>query len=218
MAKLGLSADEVLTTTRAVRRRLDLARAVDPDAIRECLDIALQAPTGSNRQNWHFVVVTDPATIAALGDVYRRGMLTYRDLVGEQSTITPADQDRYRRITSRVMTSSEHLIANIHRVPGMLIPCLDGRFEGRPSLTYAAQFGGVIPATWSFMLAARERGIGTCWTTVHLGAEAEAADVLGIPFASVTQVALVPFAYTIGTEFKPARREPLDRVLHWDRW
>lgn len=213
-----MSADEVLTTTRAVRRRLDLARAVDPDAIRECLDIALQAPTGSNRQNWHFVVVTDPATIAALGDVYRRGMLTYRDLVGEQSTITPADQDRYRRITSRVMTSSEHLIANIHRVPGMLIPCLDGRFEGRPSLTYAAQFGGVIPATWSFMLAARERGIGTCWTTVHLGAEAEAADVLGIPFASVTQVALVPFAYTIGTEFKPARREPLDRVLHWDRW
>jgi nitroreductase len=215
---LNLSADEVLTTTRAVRKRLDLGRPVDPVDIRECLDIALQAPTGSNRQVWHFVVVTDPATITKLGGIYRRAMTLAKQQVSVLGRIEPTDQSHYDAQTARVMTSAEYLGDIIDRVPGMLIPCVEGNFgelSGAPLFSLA---GSVIQAAWSFMLAARNRGIGTVWTTVHLALEGEIAELLGIPYPTVSQVALIPFGYTIGTNFKPATREPLDRVLHWDNW
>jgi nitroreductase len=218
VTSLGLTADEVLTTTRAVRRRLDLSRDVPRELVEECLSIALQAPTGSNRQLWHFVVVTDPATKAALADVYRRGIAHYAAQVGDQGRIDPVDPGRYAAATARVHDAADHLRAVLHEVPGMVIPCVQGRMEGRPALAWSSQLGSVIQAAWSFMLAARERGIGTCWTTVHLALEQEAAAILDIPYEEVTQVALIPFAFTVGTDFRPAAREPLERVLHWDRW
>jgi len=208
----------VLTTTRAVRKRLELGRAVDPEAIRECLDIALQAPTGSNRQVWHFVVVTDPAMIATLGDLYRRAMVIAKQQVSVLGRIEPTDQSYYDAQTARVLDSSGYLAEIIDRVPGILIPCVEGNFaelEGAPLFSLA---GSVIQAAWSFMLAARNRGIGTVWTTVHLALEQEVAELLGIPYPTVSQVALIPFGYTIGTDFKQATREPLERVLHWDTW
>ena len=76
----------------------------------------------------------------------------------------------------------------------------------------------IVPATWSFMLAARARGLGTCWTTFHLAHEREAAELLGIPYEAATQAALIPVAYTKGTDFKPGPRKPLGEVIHWDRW
>ena len=215
---LNLSADEVLTTTRAVRKRLELERPVDPAEIRECLDIALQAPTGSNRQIWHFVVITDPATIIKVGELYRRATTIAKQQVSVLGRIAPSDPSFYEAQTTRVMDSAGYLGEIIDRVPGMLIPCVEGNFaelSGAPLFSLA---GSVIQATWSFMLAARNRGIGTVWTTVHLALEGEIAELLGIPYPSVSQVALIPFGYTVGTNFKRATREPLDRVLHWDNW
>ena len=215
---LNLSADEALTTTRAVRKRLELGRPVDPAEIRECLEIALQAPTGSNRQIWHFVVVTDPAMIAKVGELYRRSTTIAKQQVSALGRIEPSDPSFYEAQTARVLDSAGYLGEIIDRVPGMLIPCVEGNFaefSGAPLFSLA---GSVIQAAWSFMVAARNRGIGTVWTTVHLALEGEIAELLGIPYPAVSQVALIPFGYTVGTNFKQATREPLDRVLHWDTW
>ncbi|WP_420638956.1 nitroreductase family protein [Candidatus Poriferisocius sp.] len=218
MANLHLSADEVLTTTRAVRRRLDTSRPVAPELINECLDIAVQAPTGSNRQNWRFMVVTEPDLIAALAELYRRA----RDVVGDHLSVLPrldgADPSRLEADDEKMHASAGHLFDHIHEVPGMLIPCLMGRVWGHHPVTVASHVGSVIQAVWSFMLAARERGIGTVWTTIHLCYEEEAAELLGIPYDEVMQVALIPFAHTIGTDFRPARREPLELVTRWNHW
>ena len=215
---LNLSADQVLATTRAVRKRLDLDRPVDPADIRECLDLALQAPTGSNRQNWHFVVVTDRDKIEQLGDLYRRATIIARQQVSALSRIVPADAATYEEQSQRVYASAEYLMEMIHRVPAMLIPCIDGNPSEPRGAAMFSLIGSVVPAVWSFMLAARNRGIGTVWTTVHLALEAEAAQLLSIPYPQMMQVALIPFGYTRGTDFKPARREPQDLVVHWNGW
>jgi nitroreductase len=218
MSDRPLSADEVLRTTRAVRKRLDLTRPVPHDVIRECLELALQAPTGSNRQNWHFVVITDDATKAAMGDLYNRALQAARREVAELTRIVPADPAGYDAQTERVMSSASYLFEHLGEVPGMLIPCLSGRLQTASPSALASQIGSILPAAWSFMLAARARGIGSVWTTVHLALEEEAAELLGIPYAEVTQLALIPFGYVTGDPFKPAKREPLDLVTHWDRW
>lgn len=217
MALLDLTPDELLTTTRAVRKRLDFSRPVEPEIIRQCLEIALQAPSGSNRQRWHFMVVTDPLKRMALGDLYRRGYYEYRDGPGAAGKLF-ADQVERHKVQKRVMTSVDYLAEHMHEAPVLLLPCFSGRPDGWPASDQASPWGSIIPATWSFMLAARARGLGTAWTTLHLDYEKEAAEVLGIPYAEVTQVALIPVAYTLGTAFKPAARESLDSVLHWDQW
>jgi len=214
---LRLSPDQLLTTTRAVRRRLDVERPVPLEVVRECLSIALQAPSGSNAQGWHFVVVTDPAKRMALADVYRRAFALYRDMPMAAGNIVTGDADR-DRTQQRVMGSAEHLAAHLHEAPVHLIPCFEGRVDGQPLMVTASVLGSIIPATWSFMLACRARGLGTSWTTLHLMFEEEAAGILGIPFADVSQVALVPVAYTRGTDFKAAAREPVESVLHLDGW
>jgi nitroreductase len=217
MGTSPLSADHVLTTTRAVRRKLDLDRPVPRSVIRECLEIALQAPTGSNRQNWHFVVVTDPAVKSALGELYRRGGEIARAQVSTLARIDPADTAAYGAQTARVMSSAGYLFDHIQDVPAMLIPCVTGRPDPSGS-AYLSTVGSVIQAAWSFMLAARARNIGSVWTTVHLAVEAEVAALLAIPYPEVTQVALIPFGYVVGDPFKPAAREPLELVTHWDHW
>ena len=214
---LPLSPDELLTTTRAVRRRLDLDRPVPLEVVRDCLSIALQAPSGSNAQGWHFVVVRDPEKRMALAEVYRRAFAIYRDMPMAAGNIVTGDPDR-DRTQQRVMGSAEHLAAHLHEAPVHVVPCFEGRIDGQPLLTTASALGSIIPATWSFMLACRARGLGTSWTSLHLMFEEEAAGILGVPFTDVSQVALVPVAYTLGTEFKPAPREPVDSVLHVAGW
>ena len=121
-------------------------------------------------------------------------------------------------MAERIGASVQHLLEHIHEVPVHLIPCVMGRTDGKPAWQQAGRWGSVIPATWSFMLGARARGLGTAWTTFHLAYEREAADLLGIPYDDVMQVALIPVAHTIGTDFKPGRRRPLETIVHWDRW
>lgn len=214
--RLNLTADELLTTTRAVRKRLDLDRPVPLEVIRECIEIAVQGPTGSNAQGWHWVVVTDPEKKRALGDIYRRAFTVYRE--SGLADRTGVDHPERADVQERVVSSAQHLADHMGEVPAMVIPCLEGRTEGLPSLATASLWGSLFPAAWSFMLAARERGLGTCWTTLHLMHEQEAAEVLGIPFDRVSQGLLTPVAYTKGTDFKPGPRADLDPILHVDAW
>lgn len=205
---LDLSSDELLSTTRAVRRRLDLDRPVDRGLIEACLELAVQAPSSVNSQTWHFVVVTDPRLRAGLADLYRAAWSAYAGV--------PPDQPALNETAGQA--SSRHLAANLDRVPVHLIPCIEGRPEGMSTADLAAHYGSIVQAGWSFQLAARARGLGSAWTTYHLDHEREAAELLGIPYERVTQVALVPVAHTVGSSFRPARRRPLADVVHWDGW
>ena len=202
-----LTPDELLSTTRAVRKRLDLERAVERDVLEDCLRLAQQAPTASYSQNWHFVVVTDPERRAALAELWR-------DVAGPYLERRQSSQGQFVRIGEAV----RHLAAHLHEVPVLVIPCVEGRTEDKPVAWQASIYGSIIPAAWSFMLAARSRGLGSVLTTFHLLHERAAAEILGIPYEQVMQVGLIPVAYTIGTEFKPGVRKPLETMVHWDRW
>lgn len=211
-----LSAYDVLTTTRSVRKRLDLTRPVDLDVVRECLEIALQAPSGSNRQGWHFVVVTEPALRAAIGGVYRRSVQDYLDSPGSAARLF-ADQPDRATVQHRVGDSVAHLGEHMGEAPVLVIPCVEVPGGELAAGTQAGLWGSVLPATWSFMLALRLRGLVSAWTTLHLAYEQEVADLLGLP-AHVRQAALLPVAHPIGDQFRRAARAPLDQVLHVDRW
>jgi nitroreductase len=207
---LDLTPDELLSTTRAVRRRLDLSRPVEREVLEECLLLAQQAPTSSFAQNWHFVVVTDRGTRAALGEIWRGVAHAYL-----QRRAAAAARDP---VLARMGDNVRHLAEHIHEVPVHVIPCVEGRTDGKPAAAQASRWASIVPAAWSFMLAARARGLGTVWTTFHLRHEREAAELLGIPYDQVMQAALIPTAYTVGTDFRPGPRKPLDTVVHWDRW
>ena len=204
--------DELLATTRAVRKRLDLTRSVPRELINECLELAVQAPTGSNSQTWRWLVVEDADTRKALADLYRKGAEGYLSTAGEQAEASGDAQ------TKRVFSSATYLMDHLHEVPVHLIPCVQGRPPAEtPTVMLGGLYGSIFPAVWSFQLAARSRGLGTALTTLHLLHEKEAAEILGIP-DDVMQVALLPVAYTIGTDFKRASRPPVSNITHWDRW
>jgi nitroreductase len=215
-ATVHLSTDELLTTTRAVRWRLDLERPVPLEVVRECAELALQAPSGSNLEPWCFVVVSDPDRRRAVAEVYRQAFdVYYRDLPERVDKIVTGDPVRDAS-QQRSMASVEYLAEHLHDVPVLVIPCVTA-WEAGPMqrLMDAAMFGSVLPAVWSFCLAARSRGLGTAWTAVHLIREKEMAEVLGIP-DSVRQVGLIPVAYSRGDGFRPAVRRPVDDVVHLD--
>jgi nitroreductase len=202
------SVDELLSTTRAVRRRLDLNRPVERDVILECLQLAMQAPTASNEQHWRWMVVTDADKRAAIAQIYR-------ELAGDYLVQAAANATDPQ--TRRVYESAQALTGILADVPVHVIPCLERRFEDAPLATAAAAWGSILPAAWSFLLALRSRGLGSVWTTLHLARERDVAELLGIP-ESVTQAALFPVAYTVGTDFKPAVRPPAETITSWNTW
>jgi nitroreductase len=212
----NLTPDELLTTTRTVRRRLDLDRPVPRALVEECLEIALQAPSGSNAQRWHWLVVTDPAKRAAIGDWYRRSFETYLGS-GASAGDLYADNPERAAVQERVGASAIYLSQRMGDVPVHVIPCIEVGRKGLPAGNQAGIWGSILPAAWSYMLAARARGLGTAWTTLHLAYESEVAALLGIP-DHVRQGALIPTAFYMGDGFKPAPREPLASVLHVDGW
>ena len=211
---LDLTADQLLSTTRAVRKRLDFERPVPMELILECIGLAQQAPTGSNKQGWHFVVVTDQAKKQAIGDIYGKAFAVYRDSPIYAANLSYGDAQRDAQ-QARVGSSADFLAQNMGKAPALLIPCIDGRIGAQGA---AGALGSILPASWSFMLAARARGLGTCWTTLHLMFEQEVADVLGIPFELVTQALLTPIAYTKGTEFRAAMRPDPSSITHLNGW
>ncbi len=211
-----MDADHVLRTTRSVRLRLDFERPIDPAVIEECLEVALQAPTASNSQQWQWVVITDPDKVSAVADIYRKSFQVLTDRPPEQRPAYGPDDSRTHQ-SEKVTRSAMYLAAEMHRCPAMLIACINGRIEQLPAMAHAGVYGSILPGAWSFMLAARERGIGMAWTTIHLRNEADVAELLGIP-DDVTQTVLFPMAYFTGEDFKPAPRVPLSEVVHWNAW
>jgi nitroreductase len=218
MALLPLSPDELLSTTRAVRKRLDFDRPVPDDVVRECVDLAMQSPSGSNNMTMQFVVVRDPAKRAALGEIYRQCYGIYTQMDGIYIRSIDKGEDTANAQQQRSADSADFLGEHMGDAPVLVIPCTFGRIDNVPAMMGASMSANVMPAMWSFMLAARARGLGTCWTTVHLMMEQAAAEVLGIPFDQVQQVCMSPLAYTKGTDFKPAARPPADSIIHWDGW
>jgi nitroreductase len=215
MSNLPLSPDELLTTTRAVRRRLDLGRPVPMQLVRECLEIALQAPSGSNRQGWQWIVVVDPELRRRIGEIYRDATEAYLASQGSAANLFADDPDR-APVQQRVGTSVAWLGEHLGDVPVLVLACITAGTKLPPS-NQAGLWGSLLPAVWSYMLAARARGLGTAWTTLHLSREAQVAELLGLP-PGIHQGALVPTAFYTGESFRPAERAPLDDVLHVDTW
>lgn len=213
--RLDLTTDELLTTTRSVRKRLDLTRPVERELVLECLELAVQAPTGSNRQGWHWVVVDDPDLRREIAERYGRNFDAYAAQPGGRYAAGDSRAARQDAVKSSAVYLREHL----HEVPVHVIPCHWGRLPPDADVTAHAGFwGSILPAVWSFMLALRSRGLASAWTTLHLPDEREVAELLGIPYERCTQVGLVPVAYPKGTDFRPAPRQPVAEVTHWNRW
>ncbi|MCU1413873.1 MAG: oxidoreductase [Microbacteriaceae bacterium] len=213
MTLLPLDPDQLLSTTRAVRKRLDLTRPVPRELVRECVAMALQAPSGSNIVTMEFIVVTDADKRRAIGQVYREVYAGYKEspwYAGRHSIPDPAMHAQQQRVAG----SADYLGEHMGDMPTLVIAA--NRGANREAAV--AGMGNVLPATWSFMLAARARGLGTSWTAMHLARERDVADILGIPFETVAQAVLTPLAYTRGTDFKPALRPEPDSVIHWDEW
>ncbi len=208
--------DKLLTTTRSVRKRLDLNRPVERKVIEESLEIAIQAPTGSNAQGWHFMVVTDKDKRARIGELYRDSFYIYAQSEREaRATQGKGGQDKQQNM--RVVNSAVYLANHMGEAPLMIIPCIHGRVENLGPMAQASLYGSVLPATWSLMLALRARGLGSAWTTLHLRYEKEIAGLLGIP-DDITQAALLPVAYFTGDDFKPAKRIPAQELTSWNSW
>lgn len=210
------SIDHLLTTTRSVRRRLDLERPVPAELIEECIEIAIQAPTGSNAQGWHFIAVTDPKEKSFIAGVYKDALMKY--LSSRESAPSGWQAGDPRRAQERPLYDSvRHLAEHLHEVPVLLIACVEGRPEHMPPIQLASLYGSILPAAWSLMLALRARGLGSAWTTLHLVAEAEIARRLGIP-DTYTQTVLLPVAYFKGSDFRPASRISGRECTSWNRW
>jgi nitroreductase len=205
------SVDRVLRTTRSVRRRLDFERPVEPEVIEACIDLATQAPTGLDRENWRFLVVTDPEKKRALADLYRTafdGMATRWAELSETLDLpeSPAQRPAYRALADR-----------LHELPVLILVCGIGEPVHEDPALEVAFYGSIFPAAWSLMLALRARGLGTTWTTLHLQQRHATAELLGIP-DGVTQTVLLPVAYTKDAKLKPARRKPAAEVAFWNEW
>ena len=210
-----MTPDELLTTTRSVRRRLDLQRPVPDNLIEECIAIASHAPTGGNRQGWQWLIVTDPELRRFIADRYRESWYAYQ---ASGRPTYEADDPRTAQ-QPRVVTSAQFLADHMHEVPTLVIPCIEGRVDqGAPNMAIAGLYGSIVPAAWSFMLAARARGLGTSYTTLHLKYERDVADRLSIPYDRYTQAALLPVAYYTGDTFQAVERIPLERIIHRNTW
>ena len=191
--------DHLLTTTRSVRKRLDLDRPVEREVIEHCLEIAGQAPTGSNRQGWHFVVVTDREKKLRIAEFYRQAWYGYN---ATRQVATGPDLTAAEKQMQRVISSAQYLADNMQSVPVLIIPCIEGRPEDAAPASQAGLYGSILPAAW---------------TTLHLQHEREIADILGIP-DGITQAALLPVAYFKGDDFRPAKRKPMRDRTYWDSW
>jgi nitroreductase len=210
---LDLTPIELLSTTRSVRQRLDLTRPVPRDLIEKCVEIAIQAPTGSNLQGWQFLIIDDPERKAKLAEYYRRSHARYRPMSG-RPVAGAAEQ-----APARLRDSVDYLAEHLHEVPVLVMPLLRGRLrQDATDHERAGFYGSILPAVWSFMLAARLHGLGTTFTTMHLRFEQAVADDFGVPYDKVTQIALVPVAFYTGDTFAPAARHPVGDVVHWNTW
>ena len=203
--------DRLLSTTRAVRKRLDLGKPVERSVILDCIRLSQQAPTGSNAQSWRWLIVTDKGKRAELARIYKEVGDQYLEMARNN---VPAGDSQTKRVYDSAFWLKDHL----HEVPVHVIPCVVGRLpENAPVGMQSAVFGSIFPAVWSFQLALRSRGLGSVLTTLHLFREEEVSKLLGIP-EGVAQVGLLPVAYTKGTDFKVTARPGPETITSFDQW
>lgn len=219
--------EHVLTTTRSVRQRLDFDRHVEFEVIEQCMTIALQAPTGGHAEDWRWLVITDQEKRSKIAEIYFEKFVKHvKEPLESKGSLHTEIQGRLGGVsagelgerTTRMLDGAAYLAENIGRSKYLVIPCAtrpNPQTGGSGSLS--ALYGSVYPAIWSFQLALRSRGLGSVITTLHLHAEERVAEILGIP-DHATQVALLPIAYTMGTEFKVAARKSIDEVAFLDSW
>lgn len=208
--------EKILTTTRSVRKRLDLTREVPMPLLQRCLELAIQAPTGSNSQQWRFVIVTDADKRAKIAELYAKSFQLYAKESAAAAPKLPPSDPRSQRMM-KVVTSAVYLAENLAKVPVFVVSCLEGRVEKTDVLTQASFYGSILPATWSLMMALRAEGVGSAWTTLHLRYEKEVAKILDIP-ENFTQTCLLPVAYFTGSDFRPAKRVPVEQLTYLDSW
>lgn len=201
--------DYVLATTRSVRRRLDVGRPVEREVILDCLRLAVQAPTASNRQMWRWLVVDDPEVRAGIADLYA------------QDTVPRIERQRERvddPQTRRVLDSATYLTEILAQVPMLIVPWIEELPGGPRPTPPAAYYGSIFPAIWSLQLALRARAMGSTLTTPFGGKrEPRYRALLGLPDDG-TPIALLPVAYTVGEDFTPAQRPPIEEITRWNRW
>ena len=209
------AADKLLTTTRGVRRRIDFERPVERQVIEDCIEVAMQAPVGAA---WltHFIAVTDPELRRKVGSHYAHISHPYLDEMETNMRARATGPDQIKAV-DKEMAMHRWYTDSLHRAPVLVIVAMQGRFETAEVARQAGVYGSNLPAAWSFMLALRARGLGTCWTTLHIRREREVAELLGIP-EDVTQTVLLPVGYYKGTDFKRVKRPPVADWTHWDRW
>jgi nitroreductase len=214
---LDLSLDELLTTTRSVRKRLDCERPVERAVIEDCVSIAMQTPSGANRQAWQWVFVDDSEIKKLLAVLYRKQFdVSYRVM-----PIATFDDPALQAQARRRRESATWLADHFEEVPVIMVPCHAGRIDGAPVGAQAGFWGSFLPAVWNFMLALRARGLGSAWVTMNLSrpeGERETAEVLGIPYEGYTQAGMFPVGYTKGTSFKPIPTRAVEEVVHWNHW
>jgi nitroreductase len=213
--------DRLLTTTRAVRGRLDLSRPVPLEVVEECLRLALQAPNSGNVQEWRWLIVTDPEIRRSLAQISHQAQRDY------MARLTAAGGSPRVVMTPAAMERARFVAEHFHQVPVFVFvgapgpvlteAAVDGQLVVSQSTLQASLYGTVFPAVWSFQLALRSRGLGTALTTLIFDQEAALKETLGIP-DEVVPVAFLPIAYYTGTTFRPAARRPLEEVTFWDRW
>lgn len=198
--------DHLLLTTKQVRKRMDMESSVPREVLLECIDIASRAPMGSNLERNKWLIVEDRDLITKIAEHYRRLAEPY---------LAAAEGAEGRQ--GRVISSAQYLAERMHEVPAMVIPLRLDRTEELATGDRSGWYGSVLPGVWSFQMALRSRGIGSCWTTLHLGAEAEVGELLGIP-DTVTQVALLPVGYYTGDTFSVTKRKPAAEITFIDQW
>jgi nitroreductase len=212
-----LTVEQVLTTTRNVRRRLDMTREVPRELIEECAQVAMEAPIACNGFYPHFVVVDDAAKKAALAPLYKQAWDVYIPMPISVPNLH-FDDPLHNAQQPRVTTSATYLAEHMADVPALVIPCITPRVDGFPMWIQACLWGSVLPQAWSFMLAARARGLASAWTQIHIQLEQEYAQILGIDYQTVQQAALIALGYPLGENFKAAYREPIQKYTHWNTW
>jgi nitroreductase len=215
--RLDLTPEQLLTTTRAVRKRLDLERPVERAVIEACLRLAFQAPNGSNQQTWGWVVVDDHDTKHAMADVYRAALTDYVNRPRPGAPRANAERPPITHAFQRMADSVMYLNSHLHEVPVLLVPTFHGRAEDQNVFVQASRWGSIAPAVWSLMLALRLHGLGSAWTTLHLLRERDMGALLGIP-ETETQAGLFPIAYTTGSDFRPADRAASEQRIRWNHW
>ncbi len=192
--------DEVLSTARSVRRNLDFERPIEREVLYDCIDVAVQAPTGIAGENWRFVIVDEPEPKAAIAEIYREVLLSIF-----------AERDMPLKPTHKA------LIERLHEIPAMIFVCVDGEPIGDEVSSNVAFYGSILPAAWSLMLALRARQIGATWTSLLSSRQKDVADVLHIP-PGVVQTVMLPVGYTKGATMRRAARQPAAEVSFWNRW